>query len=363
MIVAGTQLSLGMSHQYAEAYERSESLRAWVGTRPPDPIVITPVDGTETAAAQADDYVTGRLAAQSRHLQARMEFAAVPAPQAAFYSDVKTTKQQTMEILLEKMFGMTGIRSFSFEIDYSQIERVQYAAQTAQAARQQAASGQPLLGWGVEYDFHESYEEREQTTFALSGTMTTDDGSTLAVSFTYQMRRDYVRTTDVRLRLGDAKPVDPLVLDFGGGGGLDAQTTAIDLDGDGKAENVARLQSGQYFLARDVDGDGRISGGSELFGPRTGSGFTELGALDEDRNGFIDSGDSSFQDLRLWNGVDAEPVLLFEFHVAAISVFGLEAKFSYKDADNRLLGENRKIGMYLTDDGTTGAVKQIDLVV
>jgi len=54
------------------------------------------------------------------------------------------------------------------------------------------------------------------------------------------MRRDYVRTTDVHMRLGDVKPVDP--------------------------------------LARDVDGDGQISGGGELFGPRISNGFAELGS-------------------------------------------------------------------------------------
>ena len=66
--------------------------------------------------------------------------------------------------------------------------------------------------------------------------------------------------------------------------------------------------------------------------------------------------------LRLWTGDDAKPSLLAQWKIAAIGLTSIAAPFAYKDADNDLIGENRRAGVYLTDDGKAGVVKQVDLV-
>jgi hypothetical protein len=57
-----------------------------------------------------------------------------------------------------------------------------------------------------------------------------------------------------------------------------------------------------------------------------------------------------------------DPILLSKFRIAALSTDGVDAPFTYTDANNEVLGLNRKLGLYLTEDGSAGAVKQIDLV-
>lgn len=53
-------------------------------------------------------------------------------------------------------------------------------------------------------------------------------------------------------------------------------------------------------MALDVNYDGIINDGRELFGPRTGNGFLELAEFDIDGNNWIDENDPIFEKLRIW---------------------------------------------------------------
>lgn len=50
----------------------------------------------------------------------------------------------------------------------------------------------------------------------------------------------------------------------------------------------------------DINGDGKINDGNELFGPKSGNGFSDLAAFDEDGNGWIDENDFVYDKLRIW---------------------------------------------------------------
>lgn len=65
------------------------------------------------------------------------------------------------------------------------------------------------------------------------------------------------------------------------------------------------------WIARDLDGDGRITSGAELFGSSTlvegalaSNGFEALAALDANRDGVIDAKDPEFGSLLLWSDRD-----------------------------------------------------------
>lgn len=68
------------------------------------------------------------------------------------------------------------------------------------------------------------------------------------------------------------------------------------------------------WLVRDLDGDGRISSGRELFGSDTAlasgrtakHGFEALADLDGNRDGRVDADDPAFTTLRLWADVDGD---------------------------------------------------------
>jgi hypothetical protein len=87
-------------------------------------------------------------------------------------------------------------------------------------------------------------------------------------------------------------------------------------------------------LVRDLDGDGRITSGAELFGQsllpqggRQADGFAALAQLDSNADGRIDAADASFATLRLWIDADhdgvtdaGELVTLASQHVTALSL-------------------------------------------
>jgi hypothetical protein len=106
----------------------------------------------------------------------------------------------------------------------------------------------------------------------------------------------------------------PLVLDLNGDG---VQTTSVsegtqfDLLNMGKKVNVGWVDKHDGLLAMDVNGDGIINNGSELFGDRTElsdgtlakNGWEALNAQDSNHDGKVDAQDANFDKLRVW--VDA----------------------------------------------------------
>lgn len=68
------------------------------------------------------------------------------------------------------------------------------------------------------------------------------------------------------------------------------------------------------WLARDVNGNGRIDDGAELFGSDTRlpsgrtavNGFEALAALDDDGDGVVDARDAAFPSLLLWRDMDGD---------------------------------------------------------
>jgi hypothetical protein len=167
----------------------------------------------------------------------------------------------------------------------------------------------------------------------------------------------------VALDVGGPKAQDPLVLNF------QAATTALgsrrisfDLDLDGKADSVATPAGGSLFLALDRNRNGRFDDGSELFGARTGDGFAELAALDDDGDGWIDEDDAAFDQLRVWDG-EKTTLSLREAGVGAIHVGSVATPFTLGGSDATATGLVRSTGVWLAETGGAHTVQQVDIVV
>jgi hypothetical protein len=101
----------------------------------------------------------------------------------------------------------------------------------------------------------------------------------------------------------------PLILDLAGDGiSLSDYAVRFDLDANGTADLVSWLGGADdAFLALDIDGDGVIGSGAELFGNSTplaggtaANGFEALAAHDDNGDGAITAADSVFDLLLLW---------------------------------------------------------------
>lgn len=362
MRVQASQLSFAVQHRQGVQHEREERLRTWVGDRRPD-FEGEEARGLARPAPGPLDLLQAKLQRQARQL-AQAKAAAAPPPRALHGRDPPPPanadplanldpKTKKMLLLLEKLFGIKDIRSLSFGFTVSQVQGVQ-----GQVLEQ---DGTAPVGWGMEYDYHEFYRAYESTTLDASGSLTTADGRSFTFTLSYSQTWEFTSRTDISLRAGDARRVDPLALDLGGQGlAFSPERMGIDLDQDGRLEQVHRLSGSARWLALDRNGNGRVDDGGELFGTTSGDGFLDLQALDGDGNGWIDAADQAFAQLLLWDGDLLVP--LAQTGIGALGTMAIEAPFTHRDAQGEEAAQTRKLGLFLRNDGSAGVAAQVDLV-
>ena len=209
--------------------------------------------------------------------------------------------------------------------------------------------------------------ESESTTFASSGMVKTQDGRSIDFNIEVSMSRAFTSQINTLTTQNYIK-TDPLVINLDTDiGSVTDQKFLFDLDSDGDEEEISFAGKGSGFLALDKNGDGRIGDGSELFGTKSGDGFKDLAAFDEDGNGWIDENDSIYSKLKVWTkDEDGNDYLinLKDADVGAIYLDNADTQFSLKDGINRLNGEIKKTGIYLHEStGAAGTLNHIDLAV
>ena len=105
---------------------------------------------------------------------------------------------------------------------------------------------------------------------------------------------------------------DPLVFDLDGDGielaWLAGVSRTFDADNDLYREPVAFAAADDGVLARDIDGDGRINNGGELFGHGAVSGLDVLATLDGNHDGRVDAADDGLADFNGDGAIDASDV-------------------------------------------------------
>lgn len=260
----------------------------------------------------------------------------------------KQIKQKCIQYLLEILFrGKRGL-SLNNEND------------TQQGDNQ---SGIMLFGQ-KQYE----YSESESTSFNTTGKVVTEDGREIEFGLSMEMSRSFRMKYEENYFAGFVTPAvcDPLVINLEGNiAGLSDQKFLFDLDCDGEEDNISTLKAGSGFLAIDKNGDGIINDGSELFGTKSGDGFKDLAAYDEDGNGWIDENDSIFRKLMIWtkdeNGND-QLFKLTDKGVGAICLKNVSTQFSLNSTvNNQADGYIRSSGVFLFEDGKAGTVQHLDI--
>ena len=210
------------------------------------------------------------------------------------------------------------------------------------------------------------HSESETTSFSTTGTVKTADGREINFGLNLKMSRSFTEFYEERYNIGVLKCTDPLVINLDGNiAGLSDQTFFFDLDGDGEKEEISTLKSGSGYLALDLNEDGVINDGSELFGTKTGNGFADLAKYDQDGNGWIDEDDEVWSKLLIWTkDEDGKDKLyhLSEAGVGAICLQNANTEFSLNSVkDNHTNGVLRNTGIFLYENGTVGTVQHLDL--
>ena len=106
---------------------------------------------------------------------------------------------------------------------------------------------------------------------------------------------------------------DPIILDLAGDGYAFGASALFDMNADGVVDRVTWNSSNDGILAVDLDGNGTIDNGTEIFTPGFGggnfaNGTEALASLDDNGDGVIDAKDASFAKLLVWQDANADGV-------------------------------------------------------
>lgn len=357
MRISEATVALTSTHLHEQQRLQEETLHFWQGNERPDfegtgrnpplptpPAVVVTLSPEARARAKEELVASGKAEAET------------PAPPDEAAEDPKL---RTIRLILEALTGRK-IRVTRFTLATPDTPAIPAKPTTE-------GSAPSRQGWGLEYDYHQLDQEKESLQFAASGEIKTADGNTVQFNLEFTMSREVRQETSLSVRAGDARKVDPLVVNFDRSTvQLAGQRMAFDLNGDGKAEAMPSLASGSGFLALDRNNNGTIDSGTELFGPQTGNGFSELAKLDSDGNGWLDENDPMFEQLRIWGKDGAGNDVLYSLkdkEIGALLLDHAATPFSLTDGANNVEGQLRDTSIYLTESGRAGTIQELDVAV
>lgn len=341
MLIKDASIQLQSQHQLKKHNQTSETLRV---SRPrPQQAATPPQDKLELSHTHPETTVTKTTQVD---------------PEANL-----SASDSLMANIIKTMFKqITGkdLELFSPQQLQGEDNSIRYQEQTP-------PSSPPGKDLNLVYQRTSTYQESEQTAFSAQGIIKTKDGKEIVFSTQLSMSREFSRQSSLTISIGEPEKIDPLVINFDGNAAeLSTQTFEFDIDANGSLDQINLLKSGSGLLALDKNQDGVINDGSELFGPKTGNGFSELAQYDTDHNNFIDEADPIYQKLRIWQHHEdgsQQLIALGDKNIGAIFLGHTTTPFQLKAEDNQSLGEITDTGIYLNEEGSIGTIQQINFNV
>ncbi len=354
MIIKNSAIQFSSQYQFLKSSQESASLRIW---KTQDP-------AANKASPNKDNPLTDAISL-SKPIKTEKQSPDLHPDPDANHGVMLQIVQQLVKALTGHGFKIFSADELTANPDNgTPIDTSNDAAKTTPPTENQLAPA----GFGLAYEHRTTYQESESTSFTANGTIKTQDGKSIEFSVKLNMSREFLLETSQSVSAGvPEKKMDPLVINFDGHAAQLSQTHfEFDIDSNGNVEQLATLNPGSGFLALDKNKDGVINNGSELFGPNSGNGFSELGAYDSDNNNFIDEADPIYKNLKIWqqreNG-SQQLVSLSAKNIGAIYLGHAPTPFQIRTPDNKSLGEVTHTGIYLTENGETGTIQQLNLTV
>lgn len=269
-----------------------------------------------------------------------------------FHRQLFKQLEEFMERIREQLLGKGTYNAYSYEERNLSIVDLN-------------TTNTPGSFWTLKSQESYSYSENEAIAFQTTGKVETADGRSIDFDLSLEMSRSFVETSQNISEQTQYILTDPLVIQLENAPEtISDQTWKFDIDGDGVLDEISQLAKGNAFLALDENENGTIDDGSELFGTKSGNGFADLAAYDEDHNGWIDENDSVYSKLRVWtkdaSGND-KLMTLQQADVGAIYLGSAQTQFSHKNIENETKAVVRQTGFYLHEStGQAGIMQQID---
>lgn len=211
------------------------------------------------------------------------------------------------------------------------------------------------------------FSESESTSFRTSGSVVTADGRELSFGINLEMSRSFTEKYDTSTFAQSISYCDPLVINLDTDiAEVSDQKFLFDIDSDGTKDSISKLSKSSGYLALDLNEDGIINDGSELFGTKSGNGFKDLAQYDSDGDGWIDEDDEVWSKLLIWSKDEAGNELLYhltEKGIGAICLQSTSTDFSLNSVQTKEVNARiRNTGIFLYENGSMGTVQHLDLV-
>lgn len=170
---------------------------------------------------------------------------------------------------------------------------------------------------------------------------------------------------------------DPLALDLDGDG---LETAAVngysgalfDHNNDGIKTATGWIKGDDGLLVRDLNGNGTIDSGAELFGDSTllangtkaANGFAALRDLDINGDGKVDANDAAFSELKIWRDINQDGISQAD-ELKTLTELGIQS-LNTATANTPVIGTSAGAqiltGSFTRTDGTTSTLADINLI-
>lgn len=368
MKIKDTAVKLYSSHSAIDASYAEESLRFWMGSNPnsgesqtADRFSLSP------RAASIMEFTKSGNSAIKADSKNSADSSAVDESDDSGLDNKQKVALKLIEMMFEQMTGrklnladtIVKMRKAFEEINR---ENAEYTDAINNNDSQQAADP----GWGAEYSKKEILYRAEYTSFQAEGVINTADGKSISFNLSLELSQEFLQENNLDIQMGNAVRKDPLVLNFDGPSAeLSGPGFEFDLDADGSRENIPFIKGGSGFLVFDRNKDGKVNDGSELFGPKTGNGFSELKTLDSDNNDWIDEADKDYNNLQVWDKKVGSDKLssLKDKNVGAIYLKSAATPFTFYNSAGKAEAEKTSTGIFLTDSGSVSSIEQLNIWV
>jgi len=203
-------------------------------------------------------------------------------------------------------------------------------------------------------------QEISSLDLSFEGSLSTKDGKEMSFSLSLEWNQEFVENN--RLRIQDGKIFeDPLVISLDGMPPVISDKFEFNLNENAQQLNYLNANAG--YLVNDANNNNSVDDGGELFGPHTSDGFAELSKYDDDNNGWIDSSDKIFKQLKLWTPTKNgdELLSLQNVGIGAISLSTTDINFVAKDSIDNPIANYKEASVAIDNKGNAYGVFSVDL--
>jgi len=202
---------------------------------------------------------------------------------------------------------------------------------------------------------------RQELSYNMQGEFNIN-GKNILLDYSFHLASNKIQYNSYEIDRAELK--DPLLVQFGqqGLGEISGQVS-FDINQDDKTDKLPTFSGDVGYLVYDKNSNNQADNGSELFGPATGNGFSELAQLDDNNNGFLDREDSAYQQLYLWQPEKNTWLSLAEAEIEAISTVAIATPYTFYNEKDEVQAQLRYSSFAIGESGRGFGVHHVDVKV